>query len=221
METSKPPIALEERKSEASRLSSPSVARNRDAIREVFVKEMPAAGSFLEIGSGTGEHVAHLAAALPTARFLPGDPDVASRASIDAWAAHLSLANIAPAHDFNVAAPDWAAAVTEPLAGVLSINMIHIAPFAAAKGLFGGAGRLLGDGGKLFVYGPFSRNGAHVAPSNAEFDRSLKSRNPEWGVRDLDLDLGPLAVLAGFVLETVVAMPANNLSVIWRKIGAS
>ncbi len=104
-----------------------------------------------------------------------------------------------------------------PVDAVVSINMVHIAPFEAARGLIAGASRLMQRGGKLFLYGPFARNGAHTAPSNAEFDASLKSRDPRWGVRDLDLEIAPLAAAAGFALQTVIEMPANNLSVIFNR----
>jgi hypothetical protein len=204
------------RDAESPRLFAPSAARNKDPIRDAFLDSMPKSGRILEIGSGTGEHVAHLAAALPELRFLPGDPDAASRASIAAWTE--SLANVAPPHAIDVTRDAWRQEVAEPIDAAFSINMTHIAPFAAARGLFAGAGVLLQNGGKLFLYGPFARNGAHTAPSNAEFDANLKSRNPAWGVRDLDLEIIPLAGESGFVLERIVEMPANNFSVIFRKI---
>lgn len=208
------PIALEDRASDEQRLFSPSAARNRDAIREAFLKTMPQKGAILEIGSGTGEHAVHIAAAAPGLFWRPGDPDAASRASIAAWTAHLGLSTVAPPHAIDVTGPDWDLGL-EPVDGVVSINMVHIAPFAAAEGLIAGAGRLIKTGGKLFLYGPFARNGAHTAPSNAEFDRSLKARDASWGVRDLDLEIVPLAAAAGLALETIIDMPANNLSVVF------
>ena len=99
---------------------------------------------------------------------------------------------------------------------VVSMNMVHIAPFAVAEGLFAGAGRILDTGGKLFLYGPFARNG-DIAPSNAAFRENLQRRNPEWGVRDLDLELLPLASLAGLMLRHVTEMPANNLAVVFER----
>lgn len=210
------PIALEDRGCEDGRLFSPSAARNRDPIRDVFLKTMPRTGVILEIGAGTGEHAVHIAAAAPSLRWRPGDPDAASRASIAAWTEHSGLANVARPHAIDVTAPDWDRGL-EPVDGIVSINMIHIAPFAAAEGLIAGAGRLVKPGGRLFLYGPFARNGAPTAPSNAEFDRSLKARDPAWGVRDLDLEIVPLATAAGLSPEQVVAMPANNLSVVFRR----
>lgn len=209
-------IALEARAAKAARLFSPSAARNRDPIRDVFVKYMPRAGTVIEIASGTGEHVAHLAAAAPGLRFLPGDPDDASRASIAAWAAELRLNNIDPPHAVDVTIDDWHQAFA-PCEGMVSINMVHIAPFEAAIGLFTGAGAVLKKGGRFFLYGPFSQNGVHRAPSNEAFDASLKSRNPRWGVRDLDLEIMPLAAAASLFVVATEEMPANNLVVIFEK----
>lgn len=211
-----PEIALEARRREDQRLFSPSAARNRDAIRDAFLKTMPDRGVILEIGSGTGEHAVHIAAAAPALIWRPGDPDAGSRASIAAWTQHLELSNIAAPHAIDVTAENWDRE-QGPFAGVVSINMIHIAPFAAAEGLVAGAGRVLAPEGKLFLYGPFVRNGAHTAPSNADFDASLKSRDARWGVRDLDRDIVPIAARAGLCVEAIIAMPANNLSVVFRK----
>lgn len=210
-----PPVALEDRDAEGERLHSPSAARNRDPIRAVFVRLMPRQGRLLEVGSGSGEHVSHFAAALPAARFAPSDPDAASRRSIAAWTEHLALVNVEPPLSLDAAAPRWETAVGGAVDGVFSINMIHIAPFAAAAGLFRGASALLEEGAPLFLYGPFSRRGAHAAESNAAFDASLKARNPDWGVRDLDNDIVPLARRCGFSLAETVDMPANNLSALF------
>lgn len=194
---------------------SPSAARNRDAILEVFLAHMPRAGAALEIASGSGEHGAYIAARLSGLIWLPGDPDETCRASIAAWTAHAGLQNMRPPHAIDVTEEDWTKTVAEPVSAVVSINMIHIAPFDAAKGLIAGAGELVQEGGKLFLYGPFSRDGEHVAPSNAAFDETLKSRDPRWGVRDLERDILPLTEKAGLRFETAIAMPANNFSVIF------
>jgi SAM-dependent methyltransferase len=211
------PVALETRAEAGARLFSPSAARNRAPIRDVFLKTMPARGTIVEIGSGAGEHVACLAAATPAAYWRPGDPDARSRASIAAWTAHLGLRNVAPPHAADVTEPGWHAPFVGA-DGALAINMIHIAPFAAAVGLIEGAGLLLRPGGRLFLYGPFARSGVHTAPSNAAFDASLKAADPRWGVRDLERDIAPLAQQAGFELIAVVEMPANNLSVIFERL---
>jgi cyclopropane fatty-acyl-phospholipid synthase-like methyltransferase len=210
--------AMEPRSGAGDRQFSPSAARNREPIAAVFRARMPEAGTLLEIASGSGEHVVHLAAALPGARFLPGDPDPAARASIAAWTRHSGLSNISAPHEIDVTHQAWEKAVSEPLAAVFSINMIHIAPFAATAGLFRGAARLLASGAKLFLYGPFSRNGAHTAPSNAAFDESLKARNPLWGVRDLEREVRPAAEERGFALDAAVPMPANNFSAIFVRV---
>lgn len=210
-------IALEARVSKEDRLSSPSVSRNRDAIRDVFLEQMPSHGLILEIGSGTGEHAAHILKAAPDLSWQPSDPDEASRRSVDAWAVFDGLSDrMEAALPLDVTAHQWWHAFNKPVAGIVSINMIHIAPFAAAEGLIAGAGALLKTHGKLFLYGPFMRDGK-TAPSNHDFDRSLKSRDPGWGVRDLDNQIVPLAAQHGLTLETVVEMPANNLSVVFSR----
>lgn len=210
-------IALEARTKTGGRLFSPSAARNRDAILAVFLNHMPTTGKILEIGSGTGEHAVHFAASLPFVEWRAGDPDPESRASIATWRAHAKLENLKGPHAIDVMAADWALRAGGDFDGLVSINMIHIAPFAAAKGVIAGAGQILRPGGKLFFYGPFARDGEHISASNAEFDRSLKARNPAWGVRDLDREILPRAHDAGLVLERTVEMPANNLSVIFKK----
>ncbi|MGF1544795.1 MAG: DUF938 domain-containing protein [Parvularculaceae bacterium] len=211
-------IALEARAAEADRLFSPSAARNRDVIRDAFLRLAPADGDVLEIGSGTGEHAVRIAAARPGGLWRPGDPDAASRRSIAAWTAHLGLTNVARPHAVDATRDDWGAEErTGAYAAIVSINMIHIAPFAAARGVFAGAGRLLRPDGRLFLYGPFSRDGVHTAPSNVDFDASLKSRDPDWGVRDLERDLAPLADAAGLDLAEIIEMPANNLSVAFAR----
>lgn len=219
MTDGKKPIALEERAQEEGRLFSPSASRNRDILRDTFLAHMPAAGTILEVGSGTGEHAVHIAGAAPDLRWRPSDPDAASRASIAAWARHQHLSTIAEPMDIDVTQPGWARqlAAGDDVTGVVSVNMIHIAPFEAARGLIAGAGEVLVPGGKLFLYGPFSREGVHTAPSNADFDTSLRGRDERWGVRDLDRDIMPLADAAGLRLAATIAMPANNLSVIFEK----
>jgi cyclopropane fatty-acyl-phospholipid synthase-like methyltransferase len=198
------------------RIFAASTARNRDPILDAYAASMPVSGTVLEIASGAGEHAVHIAGALPMLRWLPGDPDADARASIAAWTAHAGLSNIAPPHAIDAAAEGWEAEVGV-VDAIVCINMIHIAPFAAAEGLFAGAGRLLPRGGRLFLYGPFSRQGRHSAPSNADFDSSLKARDARWGVRDLDNDLLPLAERAGLALSRVIEMPANNLSVVFER----
>ncbi|WP_411819043.1 DUF938 domain-containing protein [Hyphococcus formosus] len=210
-------IALEDRAENGNKLYSPSTARNRDPIRDVFLKFMPLEGKILEIGGGTGEHAIHIASKLPNVVWHTGDPDETSRASIAAWIEDAGLSNVKGPHSIDVRAEDWGIEAEAPFDGLVSINMIHIAPITAAEGLFAGAQRILAPAGKFFLYGPFSKGGIHISPSNEAFDQSLKSRDPRWGVRDIDADLLPLAKKNGLILQEAVEMPANNLSLIFRK----
>jgi SAM-dependent methyltransferase len=201
-----------------SALTAPAVARNRDPILAVLRRALPLPilperGLVLEIASGSGEHAVYFAAALPNLRWQPTDPDPEARDSIAAYRAAAQLPNLLPPLALDAAASSWP--VTQADA-VVSINMIHIAPWAAAEGLMAGAKRLLPEGGVLFLYGPFREHGQHTAPSNAAFDESLRARNREWGVRDLD-EVAALASRHGLALEERVAMPANNLSVVFRR----
>jgi SAM-dependent methyltransferase len=196
-----------------ARLQAPAVERNRDPILAVLRAQLDGVRSVLEIASGSGGHVVHFAQALPGIVFQPSDPDAASRASIDAWIAARGLSNVRPAMALDVTAQPWPAIEAQ---AVLCINMIHISPWAATLGLMRGAARVLGPGGLLFLYGPYRRDGAHTADSNAAFDRSLRERNPAWGVRDLEA-VATAAQAQGFGAPVIAAMPANNLSVILRR----
>ncbi|MBM3117466.1 DUF938 domain-containing protein [Jeongeupia naejangsanensis] len=195
-----------------ARLYAPATGRNRDAILAVLQRVLPASGTVLEIASGSGEHAVHFAAALPQLVWQTSDPDAPSRASIAAWAEHAGVA-LSPPLALDVMAADWGIARAQAL---VCINMIHISPWPATLALFAGAARVLDPGSPVCLYGPYRRDGAHTAPSNADFDAQLRARNPEWGVRDLETVIGT-AFDAGFVLDDVVAMPANNLSVVLRK----
>ena len=212
------PVAQEERATEEDRLFSPSVTRNRDPIREVLTPLIIRDGAVLEIAAGTGEHAVHLAAACPDIAWQPSDPDTASRRSIAAWRASSRLTNLRAPLAIDVLTEHWwhRTDLPQPIHNILCINMIHIAPFAAARGLITGAQALLPTGGRLFLYGPFKREG-QTAPSNQDFDKSLKSRDASWGVRDLDLEIQPLAVEHSLTLHSVTPMPANNLTVVFEK----
>jgi hypothetical protein len=194
-------------------LTAPAVARNRDPILTVLREVLPAAGTVLEIASGTGEHAIHFAAALPHLVWQPSDPDAQARSSIAAHAMQAGLANLLPPLELDAAAPVWPVTRADAL---VSINMIHISPWRATQGLMAGAARVLPAGAPLYLYGPYRRHGQHTAPSNAAFDESLRARDPEWGVRDLD-EVVALAAGHGLALQRSVAMPANNLSVIFRR----
>ncbi len=192
---------------------APATARNRGPILDVLRPRLPADGLVLEVASGSGEHAVHFAANLPQLVFQPSDPDEDALASIDAWAATSALANIRPAVALDASAPSWPVGQA---AAVLCCNMIHIAPWSAAVGLVAGAARVLPDHGLLYLYGPYRRDGEHTAPSNEAFDRDLRRRNPAWGIRDLEA-VTELAEAHGFTSREVVDMPANNLSVIFRR----
>ena len=201
-----------------ARQFSPSAARNCGPIREVLTRVLPKKGIALEIGSGTGEHVICFAKALPGLVWLPSDPDSASRASIKAWSATEGLGNVRAPVAIDVRGGVWGVEDDAPFDAMISLNMVHIAPWEAALGLLAGAGRLLGPDGILFFYGPFMLGGIHTAASNAAFDADLKRRNPRWGVRDVD-DLVGEAAPYGLELREVVKMPANNLSLVFVKAG--
>ena len=191
---------------------APAAERNKDPILDVLRQVLPERGLVLEIASGTGQHAVHFAAALPALSWQPSDPDPANRESIAAYVSMSGLANVAAPLALDAREPNWP---IDRADAVVCINMIHIAPWAAAEGLVRGAADLLGEGKPLVLYGPFTRGGRHTAPSNADFDASLKRRDAEWGVRDLD-DVTALAQHHGLELERVVAMPANNLTVVFR-----
>ncbi|KRE00142.1 SAM-dependent methyltransferase [Bosea sp. Root381] len=195
------------------RLRAPAAARNRDAILAVLREALPATGLVLEIASGSGEHAVHFARAFPELTFQPSDPSPEALRSIEAWIAESGARNISQPLLIDAAAPSWPA--LDP-AAILCINMIHIAPWSAAQGLFRQAGRLLPPEAPLILYGPFRRSGRELEPSNAAFDASLRERNPAWGLRDLG-DVTALATEAGFGEPEVIEMPANNLSVVFRR----
>ncbi|MEM1147319.1 MAG: DUF938 domain-containing protein [Pseudomonadota bacterium] len=212
------PAALESRDQTADgRRFSPSINRNKDVVREVFLAHMPTDGRVLEIASGTGEHGAHITASAKGLDWTYSDIDPVSRDSQSAWRAHMDHNRLAGPLTIDTTALHWdVAEASAPWDGMFCANMIHIAPFAAADGLIAGAGRLLRSGGRLMLYGPFARNGA-IAPSNARFHHDLKRRDPDWGVRDLELDLLPLAQKAGLSLVDAIDMPANNTSAIFER----
>jgi len=197
-----------------ARMYSPSTRRNRDAILDVLKRVLPARGLVLELNCGAGEHAAYFARRLASLTWQPSDIDPAARASAAAHAEAAALPNLRPPCEIDTTWSEWPVAAA---AAILSINMIHIAPWAACLGLLDGAARTLPPGdGVLYLYGPFKRSGAHTATSNDRFDRDLRARDPQWGIRDLD-DIVEEARKRGFRRDKVVAMPANNLSIIFRR----
>jgi len=198
-------------------LSSAPALRNRAPILEVLRRHLPATGSVLELASGSGEHATYFAAALPSLVFQPSDPEPEARASIAVRIGQGALSNVRAPLDLDAASDDWRLPdeIARSLTAILCINMIHISPWRAAIGLLRNAARALPQRGLLYLYGPYRRDGRHTAPSNEAFDRDLRSRNAEWGVRDLEAVLTEAAAQQLTLVE-VVDMPANNLSVVLR-----
>ncbi|MGG5823351.1 DUF938 domain-containing protein [Falsiroseomonas sp. HW251] len=188
---------------------APAAARNREAILAVLRGVLPARGLVLEIASGSGEHCAFFAAALPGLDWQPSDPDPDNVASCDAWCAGLPNVRRAIVLD---ATSDW---TVERADAVLCINMIHIAPWSAALGLLRGAARVLRARSPLVLYGPWFRAGVETAPGNLAFDADLRARDPAWGVRRLE----DFVAAAGedFDAPSVTEMPANNVTVVMRR----
>jgi hypothetical protein len=196
------------------RRSAPHVARNAAPIMDVLRDALPVRGLVLEVASGTGEHVLNFAREFPKLLWQPSDPEPVSLRSIEAWRVESGLFNLLPPVSLDARAAEWPVPQAD---AILCINMIHISSWLATAGLMRGAGRLLEAGAPLFLYGPYRRAGVETAPSNEAFDESLKSRNPEWGLRDLE-DVSAEAEKHGLGLDRVVEMPANNLSLLFRKV---
>jgi SAM-dependent methyltransferase len=192
--------------------------RNRAPILAVLRRVLPRRGLVLEVASGSGQHAAYLAPRLEPLRWQPSERDRALFESISAWAEDAAAeagpeAAPLPPLGLDAGQPDWPLKRADAVA---CINMVHIAPWAACLGLLAGAARVLPPGGVLYLYGPFKVDGVHTAPSNAAFDAELRARDPAWGVRDV-ADVAAAAARHGLALDETVAMPANNLSVIFRK----
>lgn len=225
----KPPVAPESRgEDDDGRRYSPSAARNREPVRDVLAQWLDSPARVLEIASGTGEHGAFLTSQLTHLHWTFSDIDPVSLDSQRAWqrawphaGPHAGPAGrLAGPLRIDASSDDWGDAENlAPWDAVFCANMVHIAPWPAAEGLIRGAGRLLRPGGLLILYGPFARSGV-IAPSNAAFDESLKSRNPDWAVRDLDLQIAPVACAAGLEPGPVTEMPANNLTAVFRRTEA-
>ena len=196
------------------RRHAPATERNREPIASVLREVLPQHGTVLEIASGSGEHAAWFARGLPGARWRPSDPNAQARASIAARREAEGPANLLEPAALDAADPDgWPG---EPFDAIVCINMIHIAPWAAAQGLMAGAQRRLAPGGLLYLYGPYREAGVPTAPSNEAFNGWLKAQDPAWGLRALE-DVRALAAAHGLGFVERVAMPANNISVWFEK----
>ena len=201
-----------------SLISSPAALRNRGPILEVLQRVLPTSpATVLEIAAGSGEHALHFAPRFPHLAWQPSDISGLALAAIESRRQAANIASLRPPIRLDVTAAPWAIEDTPPalpVTAILAINMIHIAPWAACQGLMAGAGRLLGAGGILCLYGPFIAEDTPTAPSNRAFDADLRARNRNWGLRDLDRVVAGAAG-HGLALAECIPMPANNLSLIF------
>ena len=202
------------------RLDAAAFHRNHGPIWAVLQKFLAGqTGDVLEAGSGTGQHVVHFAAHTSEITWWPSDTNERHLSSIAAWIKHAGLPNIRPPTPIDLSDPAWCAAMQDgsgpgELLAVFCANVVHIAPWRVAEGLFAGAARYLRPDGRLYLYGPFKRDGKHTALSNAVFDTSLRQRDPEWGIRDIG-ELSTLAKGVGLTLIETVQMPANNMILVF------
>jgi len=194
--------------------STPSAERNKDPILDVLARVLPRRGVMLEIASGTGQHVVHFAKALPDLTWQPSDPDAELRESIALRVREEQRAKINSPIDLDVTKLPWPLPTAD---AVVAVNLIHVAPWSATLALFEGARALLSTEHVLFLYGPYRRFGRHTSESNAQFDHDLRAHNPEWGLRDLEA-VSDVAAGAGFVLAETVEMPANNFSLVFKRL---
>ncbi len=193
---------------------APAAERNKQAILEVLRHALPEEGLVLEIASGTGQHASFFALHLPALTWQPTDRSREALRNIEAWVSEAGCPTLRPPLELDVTHRPWPLARAQ---AVLCINMIHIAPWAATEALFDGARSILRTGEPLITYGPYRVDGEHTAPSNAAFDQSLRSRDPAWGVRDLE-DLRTLGTKTGFQLTERITMPANNMTLVWNAV---
>jgi|TARA_B110000027_G_C16025682_1_gene258428 hypothetical protein len=199
------------------RLDYPATGRNQEVILDVLKEALPKSGAVLEVASGSGQHITYFAQQIPQLKWQPSDIEAAARASIDAWRNEMGVTEaVHTPIDLDASVDIWSLGHIKDLNAIMSINMIHISAWEACLGLLKNASRVLPAGGVLYLYGPFKVGGFHIAPSNAEFDLSLQSQNPSWGVRNLD-DVAEEALKQNFQLMKTIRMPANNFSVIFHK----
>jgi hypothetical protein len=202
------------RKMTDHRQYAPATVRNRDFILDVLRDVLPTTGVILEIASGSGEHVVHFARNLPSLVFQPSDPEPDALLSVAAWMKAAEVANVRAPIVLDASRSPWPIASAD---GIICINMVHISPWDASVGLIRGAAAILPPGSPLYLYGPYKRKGFATAPSNEAFDRNLRDRNPIWGLRDLEA-IAAIAQSAGFSIPDITEMPANNLSIVFRRM---
>ncbi len=205
------------------RLDAAAFHRNHEAIWQVLARFLHGrSGDVVEIGSGTGQHVAEFARHTPDIIWWPSDLNEVHLKSIDAWRTYIGCDNVRAPRRIDAAAPSWSddllgAGGPGSLLALFCANMIHIAPWHVAEGLFEGTARCHRPDGRMFLYGPFKKNGRHTAISNAVFDTKLREGNPDWGVRDVE-DLAQLATKVGLTLIETIEMPANNLILVFARV---
>jgi hypothetical protein len=193
---------------------APATLRNRDFILDVLRDVLPTTGVILEIASGSGEHVIHFARNFPSLVFQPSDPEPDALLSVAAWVKAANVTNARPPIVLDASQSSWPISSAD---GIICINMVHISPWEATVGLIRGAAAVLPPGTPLYLYGPYKRKGFTTPPSNEAFDRNLRDRNPTWGLRDLEA-VAAIAQSVGFSVPAVTEMPANNLSVVFRRM---
>jgi Protein of unknown function (DUF938) len=196
------------------RLYAPATLRNRDFILAVLRDVLPMTGVILEIASGSGEHIVHFARNFPALIFQPSDPEPDAQLSVAAWVKATGVTNVRAPVALDTSDSVWPTASAD---GIICINMVHISPWDATLGLFKGAAAILPPGSPLYLYGPYIRTEFATAPSNQAFDRSLRNRDPAWGLRNLE-EVAAVAQSAGFSAPAITEMPANNLSVVVRRM---
>jgi hypothetical protein len=199
--------------SDGSRRSAPAALRNREPISEVLADWLPASGKVLEIASGTGEHAVHFAECFPTLEWQPSDIHPDALSSIEAWRRASGLQNVHPPLVIDAASGDWPISRAD---AILSINMVHISPWASALGLLDGSARLLEPGAPLILYGPWLKEDIPTAPTNLDFDSELGRRDPEWGLRRVE-EFAAAAAERGLRHEETRSMPANNMMLLFRR----
>jgi hypothetical protein len=193
---------------------APATVRNRDFILDVLCDVLPMTGVILEIASGSGEHVVHFARNLPRLAFQPSDREPEALLSVAAWMKAAEVTNVRAPIVLDASQSPWPITSVD---GIICVNMVHISPWDATVGLIRGAASVLPPGSPLYLYRPYKRKGFATAPSNEAFDRNLRDRNPTWGLRDLET-VTAIAQSVGFSVPTVTEMPANNLSVVFRRM---
>jgi hypothetical protein len=193
---------------------APATLRNRDFILGVLRDVLPTKGVILEIASGSGEHVVHFARNFPNLVFQPSDREPDALQSVAAWVKATRVTNVRAPLVLDVSQSPWPTATAD---GIICINMIHISPWEATLGLIKGAAAILPPASPFYLYGPYLRQGIAKASSNQAFDRSLRDRNPTWGLRDLEA-VAAMAQSNGFSPPVITEMPANNLSVVFRRV---